>query len=106
MPTSDESLGARLTRFMQQLAEQIDVTRDPGERKQLVALHRDASSQLQDLVDKTVPLAMQEYAQATVALDEASTALREARDDIAKVTRAISVAGKAIGAIAKLVAKI
>lgn len=106
MPTSDESLGARLTRFMQQLAEQIDVTRTPREREQLVALHRDASRQLQDLIDKTVPTAMQEYARATAALEDANKALREAHDDIAKVAEAIEVAGKAISVVAKLVAMI
>ncbi len=106
MPTSSGSLGARLTQFMQQLAEQIDVTRNAQERDRLIALHRDASAQLQDLIDKTVPTAIQEYAEATAALDEASATLREARADIAKITRAIETAGRAIGAVARVVAKL
>jgi predicted translin family RNA/ssDNA-binding protein len=106
MPTANDSLGARLTGFMQQLAEQIDVTRDAQEREKLVTLHRDASRQLQDLIDKTVPTAMREYAQATAALEDANKALREARDDIAKIAKAIEIAGKAISVVAKLVAMI
>lgn len=102
----DDSLGARLTKFMQQLAEQIDATRNATERAKLVALHRKASGQLQDLIDKTVPTAMEEYAQATAALEAASDALREAHKDIKKVAKAIKVAGQAISTVAKLAATI
>lgn len=106
MPTSDESLGTKLTRFMQQLADQIDVTRNATERARLVRLHRKASGELQVLIDKTVPTTIDEYTKATVALEAANVALTDAHEDIKKVAKAITLAGRAISAIAKLVAVI
>jgi hypothetical protein len=104
MTTSDESLGVKLTRFMQQLADQIDVTRNSKQRARFVGLHRKASGKLQALIDKIVPETIAEYAKATAALEEANAALRDAHKDIKKVAKAITLAARAIGAIAKLVA--
>src|SRR5438105_268061 len=106
MTPPDESLGVKLTRFMQQLADQIDVTRNAKQRARLVRLHRRASVKLQALIDKTVPATIEEYANATAALEEANVALRDAHKDIKKVAKAITSAGRAISAIAKLAAVI
>src|SRR5438552_940008 len=106
MTTPDESLGAKLTRFMQQLADLIDVTRNAKQRARLVRLHRRASGKLQALIDKTVATTTPEYTKATSALEEANAALTEAHKDIKKVAKAIKLAGGAISAIAKLIAVI
>jgi len=102
--TAGTTLGAQLTKFMRQLADQVDVTKSAGDREKLRKLHRKAARQLQELIDKTVPPALAEYETATEALDAANEALKKSQKDIGKVADAITMAGRALSALAKLVA--
>lgn len=99
-----DTLGSQLSTLMQQLANEIDRTKNAKRRRAIVRLQRKAAKQLQNLIDKTVPRTRQEYVEATEALANATEALKEARKDIEKVAKGIRLAGRAISSVAKLVA--
>jgi hypothetical protein len=96
------TLGASLSKTMQELTRIIEESDDEEERKKALAQLRRTHRMLDVLVDETVKRNAPEYEAATAALGEANESLVRARKDIAKVAEALKKVAKALGMLAKL----
>lgn len=99
---NDETLGASLATMMQELSDTIDRTTDKAQRDQLLAKQDEVHAQLQPLIDKTVKQNIEEYKQATAAVNDAIKSLKETQQNIAKVAKVVEMIAKVVSALAKL----
>jgi peptidoglycan hydrolase CwlO-like protein len=105
MPT-DDTLGAALATMMQELADAIDHTTDKAQRNQLLAKQDEIHAKLQPLIDNTVNQNVAEYKEATAAVNNSITALKETQKDIGRIANSIEKLAKVVSALAKLASAI
>ncbi len=104
MPENVPSLGRSLGKMIADLTDLILETKDPKKKEKLRQQHRKLTTQLQDLIDKTVQTDTDEYQNATAAVGEGNKAIKKAITDTSQAADAISKIAKAISALAKLIA--